>query len=1356
MNDENHNNPPSWVRKPHSQVGQSQVGQSQVGHSQTEDGQNGGAVDQQAPHSQENFPLNHEMQHGMQVGNPDTGSSLDFSNKEGFSNEDGFQNGENSSFTQGQFQHEALSGEPTNQFHNADKPAQKSMFLRAGAAIHRWVSMVGHCALICGDACADKLSKKPQTGFRRTSIFALGFFFVTALLLSASYYALGYRSLPVNFLKSTIEASLSSAFTGGTVRIDNALLQRDVQNGGFFIRLVNLDLRDVSGSKIAATPEIGVGLKFFPLLIGQVEPSSINILSPEIHFVRNEQREWTFWRGKGAQEKQDAAGSDLRNTLNSSEAKEVSGSPNNDGMPVDFARIGDLAKEGLEKAHKQLRLTLPLSHIGVRNASVVLHEGKSDKGDVWTVPTFSLQYDPTGDKKIIGNGVIEHVTSPGAALWVSFTHTEGENYVDLKTRLQNVVPSELSSLVPVLDSLRAVQLGVSGDMTARIDLNDGLTSGNLKVALSDGYIGILGDDGPRFSITRGAFVFDMEPGAKHIVLRQGELFYPNGNISLKGDVWRDNQKNESPDWRFQLYSTSGQIVSDFSDVNGSSIDEFNFSGRLFGSRAPVVIDEFRAKIGSGQIILAHDGSLGYPAVLRGRVRNVTTNLLKSIWPEGFNQESRDWVFKNVKAGLITNASLALQAPDFGQRDPLAGEAKSDLALPAMDLEAQDLAFTVFDDPMTIKTKRASLQIQGKRLVARMKRGSSSLGKGQVIEFNDGKLTIPDYEPTGPDGVIEFKLKTNTKFMDQFLKREPFSQKRTLSDHAKYLSGELTGALKVYLPLAEDVDPKDVVVNGEMKLSSFKAQFGKFKLSNGGVKFNLGRNYIEANGNVLINGVASKLKWDRKFQGNDKEADQLKITGTYDDADRNQLGLPVNSFIAGAVPVEILIKEKTYEDFDIHVLADLSKATLRAKHLGWQKDAGVPATLNLDVVTNKSGATSLQNVKLDGRDLTVRGQIEMNKAHQVTSFSFPDISYKVLSNIHVDGVLDKRKIWKISAGGKTFDGRGLLKSILRTGKVGNGGKSNELSKGIDLKAKFGTVLGWKQSKLTGFKIDMSRRGDLMTDFVIKGTLLNGGSLTGNLVSRKKADPVIRLRSSDTGEALRFVGFYPNMLGGQGQLKVRYNVGKRQLAAQTGELIISRFSIASDPVVKEVLSNISKGKSGKTVNGQDLVKFTRLVAPFSIGQGQFILHDSQVKGELLGATMRGSIDFDKERLRLGGTYIPLYGLNAAVGVVPVLGDILVGRRGEGMLGITFGIYGSTKNPQVLVNPMSLVAPGVFRQIFEFEQGKQNIKVRPNKKTGNKSKLDSSASRVIRRKKKGENLNKLSPETSASSVTRRGEKN
>ena len=105
-------------------------------------------------------------------------------------------------------------------------------------------------------------------------------------------------------------------------------------------------------------------------------------------------------------------------------------------------------------------------------------------------------------------------------------------------------------------------------------------------------------------------------------------------------------------------------------------------------------------------------------------------------------------------------------------------------------------------------------------------------------------------------------------------------------------------------------------------------------------------------------------------------------------------------------------------------------------------------------------------------------------------------------------------------------------------------------------------------------------------------------------------VIRVKPSG------LLGSYPNMLGGQGQLKVRYNVVRRQLATQTGELIISRFSIASDPVVKEVLSNISKGKDGRTSNQQDIVKFNRLYAPFLSGRGSLYCMIARLKVSCLG--------------------------------------------------------------------------------------------------------------------------------------------
>jgi hypothetical protein len=109
---------------------------------------------------------------------------------------------------------------------------------------------------------------------------------------------------------------------------------------------------------------------------------------------------------------------------------------------------------------------------------------------------------------------------------------------------------------------------------------------------------------------------------------------------------------------------------------------------------------------------------------------------------------------------------------------------------------------------------------------------------------------------------------------------------------------------------------------------------------------------------------------------------------------------------------------------------------------------------------------------------------------------------------------------------------------------------------------------------------------------------------------------------------------------------------------------------------------------------------MLVPFSITQSQFQLHDAAINGPVIGATIRGRIDFARETLALSGTYVPLYGFNAVLGVVPVLGELLKGRENEGVFGITFAVQGRTTNPDVIVNPVSMLAPGFLRQIFEFE--------------------------------------------------------
>ena len=64
-------------------------------------------------------------------------------------------------------------------------------------------------------------------------------------------------------------------------------------------------------------------------------------------------------------------------------------------------------------------------------------------------------------------------------------------------------------------------------------------------------------------------------------------------------------------------------------------------------------------------------------------------------------------------------------------------------------------------------------------------------------------------------------------------------------------------------------------------------------------------------------------------------------------------------------------------------------------------------------------------------------------------------------------------------------------------------------------------------------------------------------------------------------------------------------------------------------------------------------------------------------------------------------PIYALNSALGNAPIIGDILVGKKGEGLLAFSYRVSGETGNPSVFVNPLSALTPGIFRQIFQPQQ-------------------------------------------------------
>ena len=202
------------------------------------------------------------------------------------------------------------------------------------------------------------------------------------------------------------------------------------------------------------------------------------------------------------------------------------------------------------------------------------------------------------------------------------------------------------------------------------------------------------------------------------------------------------------------------------------------------------------------------------------------------------------------------------------------------------------------------------------------------------------------------------------------------------------------------------------------------------------------------------------------------------------------------------------------------------------------------------------------------------------------------------------------------------------------------------------------------------------------------------------------------ATDAGAAFRLTGFYNALRGGTMNLKVNLDGGAG--GEKSGVLDVQRFSVAGDQVVGKVITQADKEGARRKSDGRnasqqlasgEALQFDRMAVQFSAGSNEFRLREAAINGPMMGVTMRGHADFARDTIALSGTYVPLYGINTLFQPLPVISDILNGRDNAGIIGITFAVQGRTSNPEVVVNPASVLAPGFLRQIFEFENQGQS---------------------------------------------------
>ncbi len=197
------------------------------------------------------------------------------------------------------------------------------------------------------------------------------------------------------------------------------------------------------------------------------------------------------------------------------------------------------------------------------------------------------------------------------------------------------------------------------------------------------------------------------------------------------------------------------------------------------------------------------------------------------------------------------------------------------------------------------------------------------------------------------------------------------------------------------------------------------------------------------------------------------------------------------------------------------------------------------------------------------------------------------------------------------------------------------------------------------------------------------------------------------ADNAGAALRALGIASSVRGGKLVVNAKPDAkgGPRDVR---GLATLTDFSLVGVPVLGMLLNSISLTGIVELLNGEGIA-FKKMRAEFLwVDKGPpdstkntrtLIIKDGETSGASLGLTFQGMIDKWANRLDMNGTIIPASDLNKLVGIIPLVGNILTGG-GKGVFAATYTIKGPTDNPTVTVNPLAVLAPGIFRKLF-FEK-------------------------------------------------------
>ena len=383
-----------------------------------------------------------------------------------------------------------------------------------------------------------------------------------------------------------------------------------------------------------------------------------------------------------------------------------------------------------------------------------------------------------------------------------------------------------------------------------------------------------------------------------------------------------------------------------------------------------------------------------------------------------------------------------------------------------------------------------------------------------------------------------------------------------------------------------------------------------------------------------------------------------------------------------------IFEKNKELINFKTNLEIGKNPIKLSFINYDKQKKLDSNLKLEIILKDQKQFLIRELDFtENKNKFSARNILLNKEFKIEDFDRVNLNYtdseKKINQLEL---IRNNNLYLLK--GISFNANSLIENLLDDKKQ----KKNELfNKDLDLDIDIKKV----------FIDDEFLLNNLSGKILFKKNNLHKANLSAQFLNNEKFTFTVNTNEEETvttlysAKAKPLVKRYKFIKGYEGGYLDFYSSKKNNIS--NSKLKIYDFSLKELPALTKLLTLASLQGIADLLSGEG-IGFDEFEMNFQNQDNLMTIDEIYAIGPAISILMDGYVEKNK-LVSLRGTLVPATTINKAIGTIPILGKILVGKQtGEGVFGVSFKIKGPPKDLETSVNPIKTLTPRFITRTLE----------------------------------------------------------